>query len=111
MSVFVVAPYSLLFYILFLCCVVKPGFRARKSSASASRLHASRPEATPMDFTIRPQSKIDPDEVRARARLVQQDERRMKVGGLWNYRQEIQFIFSLNLYRPYGFGCLYVNLY
>ncbi|CAO2814111.1 unnamed protein product [Amaranthus hypochondriacus] len=52
---------------------------ARKSSASASRLHASRPEATPMDFTIRPQSKIDPDEVRARARLVQQDERRMKM--------------------------------
>lgn len=51
----------------------------RKSSESASRLHASRPEATPMDFVVRPQSKIDPDEIRARAKQMQQDERRMKM--------------------------------
>lgn len=38
-----------------------------------------RPEATPMDFLIRPQSKIDPDEVRARAKQVSQDQRRVKV--------------------------------
>ncbi|XP_057526604.1 protein IWS1 homolog 1-like [Amaranthus tricolor] len=51
----------------------------RESGASASRLHASRPEATVMDFTIRPQSKIDPDEIRARAKQQHQDERRMKM--------------------------------
>lgn len=32
-----------------------------------------------MDFVVRPQSKIDPDEVRARAKQVVQDQRRMKV--------------------------------
>lgn len=57
-------------------------FRGRESGASASRLHASRPEATVMDFTIRPQSKIDPDEIRARAKQQHQDERRMKVGDM-----------------------------
>ncbi|KAL2938933.1 Protein IWS1-like protein 1 [Bienertia sinuspersici] len=46
----------------------------RKSGPSASRLHASRPEATPMDFVIRPQSRIDPDEIRARAKQQQMDE-------------------------------------
>ncbi|KAH7576476.1 hypothetical protein JRO89_XS01G0077600 [Xanthoceras sorbifolium] len=46
---------------------------------SSSRQHASRPEATPLDFIVRPQSKIDPDEVRARAKQVMQDQRRMKV--------------------------------
>lgn len=51
----------------------------RKAGPSASRQHASRPEATPMDFLIRPQSKIDPDEIRARAKQQQQDERRMKM--------------------------------
>ncbi|KNA17452.1 hypothetical protein SOVF_079830 [Spinacia oleracea] len=51
----------------------------RKAGPSASRLHASRPEATPMDFLIRPQSKIDPDEIRARSRQHQVDERRMKM--------------------------------
>ncbi|XP_031486034.1 protein IWS1 homolog 1 [Nymphaea colorata] len=50
-----------------------------KSSQSAPRLHASRPEALPLDFVVRPQSKIDPEEVRARARQLKQDERRMKM--------------------------------
>ncbi|XP_027360880.1 protein IWS1 homolog 1-like isoform X2 [Abrus precatorius] len=39
-----------------------------RSGQSSSRQHASRPEATPLDFVIRPQSKIDPEEVRARAK-------------------------------------------
>ncbi|KAH9618522.1 hypothetical protein KSS87_008778 [Heliosperma pusillum] len=51
----------------------------RKAGPSGARLHASRPEATPMDFTIRPQSKIDPDEIRARSKQGNQDERRMKM--------------------------------
>nr|ABR16991.1 unknown [Picea sitchensis] len=38
-----------------------------------------RPEAIAMDFVVRPQSKIDPDEVRARAKQLKQDERRMKM--------------------------------
>lgn len=33
-----------------------------------------------MDFVVRPQSKIDPDEIRARAKQAIQDQRRMKVG-------------------------------
>ncbi|KAL3614628.1 hypothetical protein CASFOL_041523 [Castilleja foliolosa] len=32
-----------------------------------------------MDFVVRPQSKVDPDEIRARAKQVVQDQRRMKV--------------------------------
>ncbi|MFQ6637792.1 hypothetical protein Gotur_012453 [Gossypium turneri] len=48
-------------------------------SESSSRLHASRPDATPMDFVVRPQSKIDPDEIRARAKQVIQDQRRLKM--------------------------------
>lgn len=32
-----------------------------------------------MDFVVRPQSKIDPDEIRARAKQVIQDQRRLKV--------------------------------
>ncbi|KAJ0051784.1 hypothetical protein Pint_03525 [Pistacia integerrima] len=46
---------------------------------SAMRQHASRPEATPLDFLVRPQSKIDPEEIRARAKQVMQDQRRMKM--------------------------------
>ncbi|KAL5541065.1 hypothetical protein UlMin_002430 [Ulmus minor] len=53
--------------------------REPKSSQSSDRQHASRPEATPMDFLIRPQSKIDPEEVRARAKQAIQDQRRMKM--------------------------------
>ncbi|CBI32360.3 hypothetical protein VitviT2T_009337 [Vitis vinifera] len=51
----------------------------RKSGQSSSRLHASRPEAMPLDFIVRPQSKIDPDEIRARAKQVVQDQRRLKM--------------------------------
>lgn len=54
--------------------------RERKSSQSSSRLHASIPEATPLDFVVRPQSKIDPDLIRARAKQAVQDQRRIKVG-------------------------------
>ncbi|XWS49305.1 hypothetical protein CRYUN_Cryun13aG0152500 [Craigia yunnanensis] len=54
------------------------GQNASRSEYS-SRLHASRPEATPMDFVVRPQSKIDPDEIRARAKQVVQDQRRLKM--------------------------------
>ncbi|PIN20152.1 hypothetical protein CDL12_07168 [Handroanthus impetiginosus] len=50
-----------------------------KSGQSSSRLHASRPEAMSMDFVVRPQSKVDPDEVRARAKQMVQDQRRMKM--------------------------------
>ncbi|KAI4311539.1 hypothetical protein MLD38_036426 [Melastoma candidum] len=53
--------------------------RERKPGQSSSRLHASRPEATPLDFVVRPQSKIDPDEIRAHAKLVVQDQRRIKM--------------------------------
>lgn len=53
--------------------------REPKSSQSSSRQHASRPEAMSLDFLVRPQSKIDPDEVRARAKQVVQDQRRLKM--------------------------------
>jgi hypothetical protein len=55
-------------------------FRERRSSQSSDRQHASRPDATPLDFVVRPQSRIDPEEVRARAKQVVQDQRRLKVG-------------------------------
>eukprot|EP01018_Ginkgo_biloba_P021440 Gb_01207 [translate_table: standard] len=50
-----------------------------KPGQAGYRQHASRPEALPMDFVVRPQSKIDPDEIRARAKQQKQDERRMKM--------------------------------
>ncbi|XP_058099286.1 protein IWS1 homolog 1 [Magnolia sinica] len=50
-----------------------------KSSQSSSKQHASRPEALPLDFLVRPQSKIDPDVIRARAKQVIQDQRRLKM--------------------------------
>ncbi|XP_015897712.3 protein IWS1 homolog 1 [Ziziphus jujuba] len=53
--------------------------KERKSSQSSSRQHASRPEAAPLDFVVRPQSKIDPDEIRARAKQAIQDQRRLKM--------------------------------
>ncbi|XLS58257.1 hypothetical protein HN51_008012, partial [Arachis hypogaea] len=53
-------------------------FSQPRSGRSSSRQHASRPEATPLDFVIRPQSKIDPEEVRARAKAAAQDQQRMK---------------------------------
>ncbi|KAK9154314.1 hypothetical protein Sjap_001794 [Stephania japonica] len=52
--------------------------RGPKSVQPSVRQHASRPEASPMDYVVRPQSKIDPDEVRARAKQVVQDQRRLK---------------------------------
>ncbi|XP_047981827.1 protein IWS1 homolog 1-like [Salvia hispanica] len=51
----------------------------RKSSQSSSRQHASRPEAMSMDFMVRPQSKVDPEAVRARAKQMVQDQRRAKM--------------------------------
>ncbi|XP_020959228.1 protein IWS1 homolog 1 [Arachis ipaensis] len=54
-------------------------FSQPRSGQSSSRQHASRPEATPLDFVIRPQSKIDPEEVRARAKAAAQDQQRMKM--------------------------------
>ncbi|EEF42453.1 protein IWS1 homolog 1 [Ricinus communis] len=51
----------------------------RSGQSSARQQHASRPEATPLDFLVRPQSKIDPEEVRARAKQVVQDQRRLKM--------------------------------
>ncbi|OIW10694.1 hypothetical protein TanjilG_16066 [Lupinus angustifolius] len=49
------------------------------SGQSSSRQLTSRPEATPLDFVIRPQSKIDPEEIRARAKAAAQDQQRMKM--------------------------------
>jgi transcription factor SPN1 len=43
------------------------------------RQHASRPEALPLDFARRPESKVDFEEARNRARQQQLDERRMKM--------------------------------
>lgn len=54
-------------------------FSQPRSGQSSSRQHASRPEATPLDFVIRPQSKIDPEEIRARAKQAAQDQQRMKM--------------------------------
>ncbi|KAF6137816.1 hypothetical protein GIB67_040524 [Kingdonia uniflora] len=51
----------------------------RKSSQSSKRQLTTRPEALPLDFLVRPQSKIDPDEVRARGKQVIQDQRRLKM--------------------------------
>ncbi|XP_024028677.1 protein IWS1 homolog 1 [Morus notabilis] len=53
--------------------------RERKSGQSSARQVTIRPEATPMDFVVRPQSKIDPDEIRARAKAAIQDQRRLKM--------------------------------
>ncbi|KAK6117009.1 hypothetical protein DH2020_049253 [Rehmannia glutinosa] len=51
----------------------------QNSGQSSSRQHASRPEAKSMDFVVRPQSKVDPVEVRARAKQMAQNLRRMKM--------------------------------
>ncbi|XP_071701962.1 protein IWS1 homolog 1-like [Rutidosis leptorrhynchoides] len=48
------------------------------TGSSSSRL-TSRPEAMSLDFVVRPQSKIDPDEIRARAKQVVHDQRRLKM--------------------------------
>ncbi|XP_008777045.1 protein IWS1 homolog 1-like [Phoenix dactylifera] len=53
--------------------------QGRRSGQAASRQHASRPEALPLDFIVRPQSKVDPEEVRARAKQSGQDQHRLKM--------------------------------
>lgn len=53
--------------------------QGQKSEQTASRQHASRPEALPLDFVVRPQSKVDPEEVRARAKQSAQNQRRLKM--------------------------------
>ncbi|KAG9154656.1 hypothetical protein Leryth_021153, partial [Lithospermum erythrorhizon] len=54
--------------------------RGPKAGPSSSRmLHASRPEAMSMDFVVRPQSKVDPDEVRARGRQAMQNQKHLKM--------------------------------
>ncbi|KAI3928208.1 hypothetical protein MKW98_023809 [Papaver atlanticum] len=54
--------------------------RERKSGElSSSKQHASKPEAAPLDFMVRPQSKIDPDEIRARAKQVEHDKCRAQI--------------------------------
>ncbi|KAJ0427839.1 putative transcription regulator IWS1 family [Helianthus annuus] len=51
-----------------------------KSVNSSSTLHASRPGTMPLHFMVRPQSKIDPDEVKARAKQAMQEyQRRVKM--------------------------------
>ncbi|XP_057810045.1 protein IWS1 homolog 1-like [Salvia miltiorrhiza] len=52
---------------------------AQSSGASSSRQHASRPEAMTMDFVVRPQSKVDPEAVRAQAQRKVQDQHRAKL--------------------------------
>ncbi|KAK8955980.1 hypothetical protein KSP40_PGU007956 [Platanthera guangdongensis] len=53
--------------------------QGKKSRQAASRQHAFRPEASPLDFLVRPQSKVDPEEIRARAKQVVQNQRRLKM--------------------------------
>ncbi|KAK7252518.1 hypothetical protein RIF29_36513 [Crotalaria pallida] len=53
--------------------------KSGQSGQSSSRQLTTRPEATPLDFVIRPQSKIDPEEIRARAKAAAQDQQRMKM--------------------------------
>ena len=59
--------------------IIRSGCRGRKSGQAASRQHASRPEAMPLDFVVRPQSKVDPEEVRARVKQSAQNQPRLKV--------------------------------
>ncbi|GAB2290695.1 hypothetical protein Dimus_024970, partial [Dionaea muscipula] len=51
----------------------------KKSGQSKVRQLTIRPEAMPMDFVVRPQSKIDPDEVRARAKQTVQRQCRIQM--------------------------------
>ncbi|KAK4422490.1 protein IWS11 [Sesamum alatum] len=53
--------------------------KGSKSGQSSSGQHASRPEAMSMNFVVRPQSKVDPDEVRARAKQTVQNQHRAKL--------------------------------
>ncbi|KAH6805102.1 hypothetical protein C2S51_029933 [Perilla frutescens var. frutescens] len=49
--------------------------QGQKYGPSSSKKHASRPEAMSMDFVVRPQSKVDPEAVRARAKQTGQGHR------------------------------------
>ncbi|VFQ96829.1 unnamed protein product [Cuscuta campestris] len=51
----------------------------KSGQSSKSRQLTSRPEAMLMDFVVRPQSKVDPEEVRARAKQIVHDQRRLKM--------------------------------
>ncbi|GAB2296041.1 hypothetical protein Dimus_030178 [Dionaea muscipula] len=54
-------------------------YRDKKCGQSKVQQLTIRPEAKPMDFVIRPQSKIDPDEVRARAKQTVKDQCRLQM--------------------------------
>ncbi|WOG90042.1 hypothetical protein DCAR_0209283 [Daucus carota subsp. sativus] len=54
------------------------GKRESKCGKWSSRQRTFRPEAMPLDFVVRPPSKIDPDLVRARAEHVVQDQCHLK---------------------------------
>ncbi|KAI0514229.1 hypothetical protein KFK09_010264 [Dendrobium nobile] len=51
----------------------------KKSLQAASRQHASLPEASPLVFFVRPQSKIDPEEIRALAKQAVRNQQRQKL--------------------------------
>ncbi|KAL6127667.1 hypothetical protein ACLB2K_071030 [Fragaria x ananassa] len=51
--------------------------RKRKSTSSSRQI--IRPEASQMDFTVRPEPKIDPYETRARNKEAKHDQRRMRM--------------------------------
>ncbi|KAG0611155.1 hypothetical protein M758_7G120000 [Ceratodon purpureus] len=55
------------------------GSKELKRGDPGYRQHASRPEALPLDFVRRPESKVDPQEMQNRARQQRQDEKRLKM--------------------------------
>ena len=55
------------------------GSKELKRGDPGYRQHASRPEALPLDFVRRPESKVDPQEFQNRARQQRQDEKRLKM--------------------------------
>lgn len=80
----------------------------RKSGQSSSRQLTTRPEATPLDFVVRPPSKVDPEEVRARAKQAAQDQHRMKVRAFLSHSfLSPQFCGTLD---RISFNCVVVNI-
>ncbi|EYU23305.1 hypothetical protein MIMGU_mgv1a026347mg, partial [Erythranthe guttata] len=57
----------------------KPAKKSQDSGVSSSRPHASRPDPAALDYAVRPQSKIDPVEVRARVKNSGHNEHRAKL--------------------------------
>ncbi|KAL9177435.1 hypothetical protein ABFS82_01G057900 [Erythranthe guttata] len=53
--------------------------QSQDSGVSSSRPHASRPDPAALDYAVRPQSKIDPVEVRARVKNSGHNEHRAKL--------------------------------